>query len=75
MWVMLGLARTPSVITLGCLDEGDERGEGQGLLLKSTWLKVRYRYRDKVEKGDEMSVSTGSAGWNLNILEQEGQDY
>ena len=25
----LGLAHTPSVIALGCLDEGDERGEGQ----------------------------------------------
>ncbi len=25
---MLGLAYTPSMITLGCLDEGDERGEG-----------------------------------------------
>ncbi len=25
---MLGLAHTPSVIALGCLDEGDERGEG-----------------------------------------------
>jgi len=26
--VTLGLAHTPSVIALGCLDEGDERGEG-----------------------------------------------
>jgi len=25
---MLGLAHTSSVITLGCLDGGDERGEG-----------------------------------------------
>ncbi len=25
---MLGLAYTPSVIALGCLDGGDERGEG-----------------------------------------------
>ena len=74
-WAMLGLARTPSVIALGCLDEGDERGEGQGLLLESTWLKARYGYHDKVEKGDETSVSTGSAGWNLNTLEQGGQDY
>ncbi len=31
--VTLGLAHTPSMITLGCLDGGDERGEGQGLLL------------------------------------------
>jgi len=46
---MLGLARTPSVITLGCLDEGDERGEGQGLLLKSTRLRARYGYHDKIE--------------------------
>ncbi len=38
MWVTLGLARTPSMIALGCLDEGDERGEGQGLLLESTRL-------------------------------------
>ena len=37
-WATLGLARTPSVITLGCLDEGDERGEGLGLLLELTWL-------------------------------------
>ena len=48
-WAMLGLARTPSMITLGCLDEGDERGEGQGLLLESTRLRARYRYHDKVE--------------------------
>ncbi len=74
-WAMLGLAHTPSMIALGCLDEGDERGEGQGLLLESTWLKARYGYHDKVEKGDETSVSTGSAGWNLNTLEQGGQDY
>src|SRR5216683_6086541 len=52
-WAMLGLAHTPSVIALGCLDEGDERGEGQGLLLKSTWLRARYGYHDKVE-GKEM---------------------
>ncbi len=37
------------MIALGCLDEGDERGEGQGLLLKLTWLRARYRYCDKVE--------------------------
>ncbi len=71
----LGLAHTPSVIALGCLDEGDKRGEGQGLLLESTWLKARYGYCDKVEKGDETSVSTGSAGQDLNTLEQGGQDY
>ncbi len=64
-----------SVITLGCLDEGDKRGGGQGLLLKSTRLRARYRYRDKVEKRDETSVSTGSAGQDLNTLEQGGQDY
>jgi len=45
----LGLAHTPSMIALGCLDEGDERGEGQGLLLESTRLRARYRYHDKVE--------------------------
>ena len=45
----LGLAHTPSVIALGCLDEGDERGEGQGLLLELTWLRARYRYCNKVE--------------------------
>ena len=50
MWVTLGLACTPSMITLGCLDEGDERGEGQDLLLKLTWLRARYRYRNKVEE-------------------------
>ena len=48
---MLSLACTPSMIALGCLDEGDERGEGQGLLLKSTRLKARYGYHDKVEGG------------------------
>ncbi len=48
-WVMLGLAHTPSMIALGCLDEGDERGEGQGLLLESTQLRARYEYCDKVE--------------------------
>jgi len=47
--VTLGLAHTPSVITLGCLDEGDERGEGQVLLLESTRLRARYGYCDKVE--------------------------
>ncbi len=26
-WVTLGLARTPSMIALGCLDEGDEKGK------------------------------------------------
>jgi len=41
------------VIALEYLDEGDERGEGQGLLLKSTWLRARYGYHDKVE-GKEM---------------------
>ncbi len=46
---MLSLAHTPSVITLGCLDKGDERGEGQGLLLKLTWLRARYGYHNKVE--------------------------
>ncbi len=46
------------MITLGCLDEGDERGGGQGLLLESTWLRARYGYRDKVEASDETSVST-----------------
>ena len=45
----LGLAHTPSVITLECLDGGDERGEGQGLLLESTQLSARYEYCDKVE--------------------------
>ena len=34
----LGLVHTPSMIALGCLNEGDKRGEGQGLLLKLTWL-------------------------------------
>ncbi len=58
MWAMLGLACTPSVITLGCLDEGDERGEGQGLLLELTWLRARYGYRNKVEGRDKMQVST-----------------
>jgi len=57
------------------LDEGDKRGEGQGLLLESTWLKARYGYCDKVEKGDEISGLTGSAGRNLNTLEQGEQDY
>ncbi len=47
--VMLGLAYTPSIITLGCLNERDERGEGQGLLLESTQLRARYGYRNKVE--------------------------
>src|SRR6266851_7012752 len=58
MWATLGLARTPSVIALGCLDEGDERGGGQGLLLESTRLRARYGYHDKVEASDETSVST-----------------
>ncbi len=49
-WAMLGLARTPSMITLGCLDEGDKRGEGKGLLLKSTRLRARYGYCNKVEE-------------------------
>ena len=44
-----GLAHTPSVIALGCLDEGDERGEGQGLLLELMRLRARYRYCDRVE--------------------------
>ncbi len=74
-WAMLGLAHTPSVIALGCLDEGDERGEGQGLLLESTWLRARYGYHDKVESRDEMQASTISAGRDLNTLEQGGQDY
>ncbi len=30
MGAMLGLAYTLSVIALGCLDEGDERGRGTG---------------------------------------------
>ena len=47
--VTLGLAHTPSMITLGCLDGGDERGEGQGLLLKLTQLRARYGYHDKIE--------------------------
>jgi len=47
--MILGLVHTPSVITLGCLDEGDERGKGQGSLLKSTWLRARYGYCDKVK--------------------------
>ena len=46
---MLGLAHTPSMIALGCLDERDERGKRQGLLLKSTQLKARYGYCNKVE--------------------------
>jgi hypothetical protein len=29
----------PSVVALGCLDEGDERGEGQGRY--SSWLSLR----------------------------------
>ncbi len=49
MGATLGLAHTSSIITLGCLDEGDERGEGLGLLLELTRLKARYRYHDKVE--------------------------
>ena len=47
---MLGLAYTPSMIVLGCLDEGDERGEGQDLLLELTQLRARYRYQNKVEE-------------------------
>ncbi len=66
----LGLAHTPSMIALGCLDEGDERGEGQGLLLKSTQLRARYGYCDKVERRDETRVSTDGAGQDLNTLEQ-----
>ena len=58
------------MITLGCLDEGDERGEGQGLLLKSTQLRARYGYCDKVERRDETRVSTDGAGQDLNTLEQ-----
>ncbi len=50
MWAMLGLAHTPSMIALGCLDEGDERGEGQGLLLKLTQLRARYGYCNEVEE-------------------------
>ncbi len=46
---MLGLAHTPSVITLGCLDEGDKRGGGQGLLLELTRLRARYGYCNEVE--------------------------
>ena len=49
-WATLGLARTPSMIVLGCLDEGDERGEGQDLLLELTQLRARYRYHNKVEE-------------------------
>ncbi len=49
MGAMLGLAYTPSMIALGCLDGRDKRGEGQGLLLESTWLRARYGYHDKVE--------------------------
>ncbi len=62
MGVTLGLAHTPSVITLGCLDEGDEWGEGQGLLLELTQLRARYGYHDKVESGDETRASTVSVG-------------
>ena len=62
MGAMLGLAYTPSMIALGCLDGRDKRGEGQGLLLESTWLRARYGYHDKVEGRDETSVSTGSVG-------------
>ena len=29
----------PSVVALGCLDEGDERGDGQGRY--SSWLSLR----------------------------------
>jgi len=49
MRATLSLAHTPSVITLGCLDEGDKRGEGQGLLLELTWLRARYGYCNEVE--------------------------
>jgi len=71
MWVVLGLACTPSMIALGCLNEGDKRGEGQGLLLELTWLRARYGYHDKVERGDKTRASTDSAGRDLNTLEQE----
>jgi len=47
------------------LDEGDERGEGQGLLLESTQLRARYGYRNKVEERDETRASTVSAGQDL----------
>ena len=43
MWATLGLAHTPSVITLGCLDEGDEREGGQGPLLELTQLKSQVQ--------------------------------
>ena len=46
------------MIALGCLDKGDERGEGQGLLLKSSQLRARYGYCDKVERRDETWAST-----------------
>ncbi len=49
MGVTLGLAYTPSMIALGCLDEEDKRGERQGLLPKSTQLRARYGYHNKVE--------------------------
>ncbi len=51
------------MITLGCLDEGDERGKGQGLLLELTWLRARYRYHDKVESRDET--------WALTVVQSE----
>ncbi len=39
----------PSMIALGCLDEGDKRGEGQGHYLSRLGFRARYRYCNKVE--------------------------
>ena len=54
----------PSVIALGCLYEGDERGEG-GLALESTRLTARHGCRDTNEV---RSLNKG-----LTVLQREAQ--
>ena len=65
----------PSVIALGCLYEGDERGEGR-LTLESTRLRARHGCRDMngVRSSDKgLTVLQHKAQQELE--QGKGEDY
>ena len=65
----------PSVIALGCLYEGDERGEG-GLTLESTRLRARHGCHDESGvKGSDKGLTVLESEAQQELEQGKGEDY
>ena len=62
MGVTLGLAQAPSMIALGPLDKGDERGEGQGHYSSRLGLEPGTDTMTRQGQGDKTQASTAMQG-------------